>query len=188
MARRGGRALLIPILAVLVQAPAPAPAEDLFAVVERAGKGHADAQFRMGLIYFEGDIVSKDARQAAGWFRKAAEQGHAHGQYNLALKYLLGEGVAKDLRATASWYRKAAEQGDTLAQINLGALYANGNGVERDDARAYAWTGLAAGQGNETAKRNRTMLRQTMTTGDLLGGWALTVRLRGQIRERTAAR
>ncbi len=152
MARRGGRALLIPILAVLVQAAAPALAEDLFAVVERAGKGHADAQFRMGLIYFEGDIVSKDARQAA------------------------------------SWYRKAAEQGDTLAQINLGALYANGTGIERDDARAYAWTSLAAGQGNEIAKRNRTMLRQTMTTGDLLGGSALAVRLRGQIRERTAAR
>ena len=110
-------------------------------MVERAGKGHADTLFRMGLIYFEGGIVSK-----------------------------------------------AAEQGDALAQTNLGALYANGNGVERDDARAYAWTSLAAGQGNETAKRNRTMLRQTMTTGDLLGGWALTVRLRGQIRERTAAR
>ena len=78
--RRGGRAIFVPILAALLAAPAPAPAEDLIAVVERAGEGHADARFRMGLIYFQGDIVARDARQAAGWFRKAAEQGYARAQ------------------------------------------------------------------------------------------------------------
>ena len=79
MARRGRRALLIPILAVLVQAAAPAPAEDLFAVVERAGKGHADTQFRMGLIYFEGDIVSKDARRPPAG--SASGRAGAHGRW-----------------------------------------------------------------------------------------------------------
>ncbi len=119
MARRGRRALLIPILAVLVQAPAPAPAEDLFAVVERAGKGHADAQFRMGLIYFEGDIVSKDARQAAGWFRKAAEQGDTLAQINLGALYANGNGVERDDARAYAWTGLAAGQGNETAKDNL---------------------------------------------------------------------
>ena len=147
MARRGGRALLIPILAVLVQAPAPAPAEDLFAVVERAGKGHADAQFRMGLIYHEGDIVSKDARQAAGWFRKAADQGHAEAQNQLGQMYDEGDGVARDHGEAVRWFRKAAEQGHAHGQFNLALKYLLGEGVAKDLRATASWYRKAADQG-----------------------------------------
>ena len=96
--------------------------------------------------------------------------------------------MARDGRKARDWFRKADEQGDGLAQVNLGAIYANGDGVERDDARAYAWTSLAAGQGDETAKRNLTIIRRGMSTGDLLEGKALAALLGKRIRKRAAAR
>jgi len=88
----------------------------------RAEKGDADAQFNLGVKYYRGDGVPKDAVQAATWYRRAAEQGAASAQYNLGLMHTSGEGVPKDAVQAASWFRKAAEQGYALAQNNLGAM------------------------------------------------------------------
>ena len=152
--RRGGRAIFVPILAALLAAPAPSPAEDLFAVIERAGEGHADAQFRMGLIYHEGDIVSKDARQAAGWFRKAAEQGHAEAQNQLGQMYDVGDGVARDHGEAVRWFRKAAEQGNAHGQFNLALKYLLGEGVAKDLRATASWYRKAADQGDPDAQHN----------------------------------
>ena len=52
-----------------------------------AEQGNAEAQYRLGLSYYNGEGVPKDYAQAAFWWRKAAEQGEDTAQYNL--KYLL---------------------------------------------------------------------------------------------------
>ena len=44
-----------------------------------AEEGHADAQVFVGLIYNEGKGVVQDRREAAKWFRRAAEAGHPRG-------------------------------------------------------------------------------------------------------------
>ncbi len=41
-----------------------------------AEQGHAYAQFTVGLMYENGDGVSKDIDEARKWYRKAADQGH----------------------------------------------------------------------------------------------------------------
>ena len=45
-----------------------------------AEQGNADAQFNLGLMYFEGEEVSQDDAEAVEWWRKAAEQGLAAAQ------------------------------------------------------------------------------------------------------------
>jgi uncharacterized protein len=40
--------------------------------------------------------VTKDAAEAAKWFRKAADQGYAEAQVVLGVSYAEGRGVAKD--------------------------------------------------------------------------------------------
>ena len=119
---------------------------------ELAEQGGADAQFRLGVSYYNGDGVLKDAGEAARWYRKAAEQGHATAQVNLGFLYANGDGVPKDAREAARWYRKAAEQGDAMAQVNLGFLYANGDGVRKDAREAARWYRRSAEQGDANAQ------------------------------------
>jgi tetratricopeptide (TPR) repeat protein len=45
-----------------------------------AERGHADAQFNLGLCYDSGQGVSQDYSEAVKWYRKAAEQGDADAQ------------------------------------------------------------------------------------------------------------
>lgn len=45
-----------------------------------AEKGYAQAQFTLGVCYFNGDDVEKDLSEAVKWYRKAADQGHAEAQ------------------------------------------------------------------------------------------------------------
>jgi len=42
----------------------------------RAELGVAPAQFSLGLMYTNGEGVTKDLTQAIAWYRKAAEQGY----------------------------------------------------------------------------------------------------------------
>ena len=66
--------------------------------------------------------VEKDLKEAAKWYRKAAEQGHAYGQYNLGDMYENGKGVEKDRDEARKWYGKAAAQGHEEAGKRLKAL------------------------------------------------------------------
>ena len=78
-------------------------------------QGHAEAQFKLGVMYANGQGVAPDIAEARKWWRKAAEQGHAGAQ---DVSGLLAGGM--NYAGAAEWYRKAAEQGDADAQYKLG--------------------------------------------------------------------
>jgi len=115
------------LLVVLAVAVCTVAAEDLEAVLKKAGAGDAEAQNLLGRMYHTGTGVPRDSAKAAKWYRKAAEQGHASAQYNLGDMYRIGEGVPKDDTEGFKWYRKAAEQGHDGAQFELGYMYAKGS-------------------------------------------------------------
>ena len=48
-------------------------------------QGNANAQFRLGYMYPDGQGVPQDYEAAAAWYRKAAEQGNKWAQYLLGL-------------------------------------------------------------------------------------------------------
>jgi len=52
-------------------------------ITKAANQGNADAQYQLGLCYFNGNGVRRNYTKAAVWFRMAAEQGHTHAQYQL---------------------------------------------------------------------------------------------------------
>jgi len=56
---------------------------------------------------------SEGYKQAAYWWKKAAEQNHVVAQYKLGLLYKEGRGVPKDEEKAHYWFLKAAEQGST---------------------------------------------------------------------------
>ncbi|MBT5378797.1 MAG: trypsin-like serine protease, partial [Opitutae bacterium] len=105
----------------------------------------------------------QDFKEAAKWFRKAAEQGYAAAQTNLGGMYYSGEGVRQDFKEAAKWLMKAAVQGNPSSQALLGLMYTIGKGVSQDVLLAYAWSNLAAASGDETAKALRDEIAINMT-------------------------
>ena len=108
-----------------------------------AGEGNADAQARLGLLYYRGRGVPQDFAEALRWSRQAADQGDAVAQFNLGFMYSKGRGMPPDYAETAHWYRKAADQGNIEAQFNLGVMYDQGQGVPQDPVEAHKCLSLA---------------------------------------------
>ncbi|MGB7548811.1 MAG: tetratricopeptide repeat protein [Terracidiphilus sp.] len=144
------RLRLSPLTLALVLAPALLPARAQTAgmdpaLLAKANAGDAAAEVLVGEKYAQGSGVAQDSKQAAAWYRKAAEQGNIAGEIHLAALYRDGgKGFPRDRTQAAAWYRKAAEQGDAGAQGTLGLLCSMGLGVAQSDVEAYYWLDLAA--------------------------------------------
>ena len=55
-------------------------------------------------------------KQAAAWYRKAADQGHVEAQLTLGNIYGKGRGVPQSDKEAAVWYPKIADKGHAAAQ------------------------------------------------------------------------
>ena len=117
-----------------------------------AEQGHAKAQYNLGLMFHNGQGVTKDVKEEVRLYRLAAEQGHAKAQYNLGWMYKNGYGVTKDDKEAIRWYRLAADKGDAGAQVSLGWAYYSGEGVTQDHKEAIRWYRLAADKGDADAQ------------------------------------
>jgi len=73
-------------------------------------QGDADAQYNLGVMYWDGQGVSQDYAQAVAWFRKAADQGLAGAQFNLGLAYAKGQGVPQDYTQAHMWLNLSASR------------------------------------------------------------------------------
>jgi TPR repeat protein len=98
--------------------------------------------------------LGQNDKEAAVWYRRAAEQGFAEAQNNLGWMYREGRGVPRDDAEAVKWMRKAAEQDLAAGQNNLGLMYQQGRGVPHDSVEAAAWFTKAAAQGDQLAKKN----------------------------------
>jgi len=112
-----------------------------------AARGVPEAQFKLGVAYYDGMEITQDHQAAASWFRRAAEQGHEVAQFALGEMLLRGEGFPADEVEAAGWIRKSAEQGYAPAQDELAMMYSKGAGVGQNDFEAVNWATKAAEQG-----------------------------------------
>ncbi|MBF7728525.1 sel1 repeat family protein [Pseudomonas sp. N040] len=75
-----------------------------------AEQGNPDAQFNLGLMYFNGTGVPQDDQAALKWFRLAADQGDAFAQFALGNMYFMGRGVETNLVASYALGNLAAAE------------------------------------------------------------------------------
>lgn len=178
MVKRTGKALGIALIAMTAfavpgvgQTAGAQPAGMDAALLAKADAGDAAAQVTVGENYAGGIGAPRDYRQAAAWYRKAAERGDIAGELHLAALYRDGgKGFERDMAQAAVWYRKAAEQGDVGAQATLATLHAMGQGVEQSYEEAYYWLDLAAAvKGPRQAQyaANRQMMGAHITADEL---------------------
>lgn len=120
-----------------------------------AEQGHADAAFKVGMLYDRGETVTHDPAQAAMWYIRAAKAGNVYAQHNLGVAYANGDGVEVNIGKAVEWWIKAAEHGNVDSQYNLGIVYAMGTqGYARDTSKAAQWWRRAAQKGDAMAQYN----------------------------------
>ncbi len=101
------------------------PVRAVFWLTRAATSGLVEAQYRLAMDYYQGQVVPRDLDQARAWWEKAALQGDANSLYSLARLYHTGEGVKIDLDRAEQLYKAAAERGSTWAQQGLTQLRAD---------------------------------------------------------------
>ena len=132
-----------------------------------AEAGIADAQFRLGQIYYKGSGVPQDYSEALHWFGQAAEQGYPAAQTNLGAMYYYGYGAPKDFKEAEFWFRKSAEQGFPAGHNHLGQLYFEGQGVDRYLVKAHTHLNIACALGYRLGCKNRDTVSTIMTPADI---------------------
>lgn len=118
---------------------------------QKAEAGDAEAQTQLGVAYAKGTGVDMNQKEAAKWYKMAADQGYANAQWNLAFRYVRGQGVAEDYKEAARYFKLAAEQGYAPAEYDLGMMYLQGMGVTRSRSKAIDWIVKASEHGYKEA-------------------------------------
>lgn len=113
----------------------------------RAYEGDRDAQFKVGVLFTNGDFDAPDHEQAVYWYKQASLQGHALAQYNLGHQYLAGLGVERSEKKAMEWWLKAAMRDHALAQFNVGRGYYLGIGLDKNHRESKMWFERAAKNG-----------------------------------------
>lgn len=60
-----------------------------------ANGGNPLAQYRLGMMYYNGQGVPEDEKQSIYWWKKAAAQGYVEAMFQLGSAYLFGSQTAK---------------------------------------------------------------------------------------------
>lgn len=81
-----------------------------------AGKGNAEAQYNLGIMYRAGRGVPRDMKEAKKWYQLAAEQGHVLAQFNLGWMYASGKGAPQDYARSHMWFTIAIANADSEAK------------------------------------------------------------------------
>ena len=113
-----------------------------------AEAGNAEAQHKLGDLFYKGRGGAVDYLAAGKWYARAAEAlgtDWAHeAQYNLGLMHAAGQGMPKDPHGALMWLEIATASGSDLAPDTAAILAAKLTPQQAAAAREHARTWLAA--------------------------------------------
>ena len=91
-----------------------------------AEKHFFQAEYYLGMLYYNAQGTVKDFDEAFYWVKRAADKGYSRAELQVAIMYHFGEGVEEPNNDLAIiWAEKAAQQGLTEAKIVLRILSEN---------------------------------------------------------------
>ena len=87
----------------------------------KAEQGDADAQFNLGFMYFLGEAIPLDYKEAFRWYRASAVQGNSSAQGSLGAMYRAGLGLPQDYILAHMWYNLAVANSELDQERNIWA-------------------------------------------------------------------
>jgi len=119
-----------------------------------AYKGNVDAQYNLGIFYYNGIGVKQNKVLAFIWLSTASSKNHSLAQNKLGYMYEKGEiPDIKNKKHALEQYLKSAKQDYNIAQLNLG-MYYNQLTDKNSLKQAFYWYTKAANNGNVAAMNN----------------------------------
>ncbi len=117
-------------------------------LTECADDGDAFSCYKLGTLYFKGEIINQDLDKAEKYLLSAKDNKFT--QYTLGKLYLQKEKY--DIEKAISYFEKSADK-NMQASYQLGTLYFSGaDDLEKDKEKAMQYLNLSAEQGNEYAQ------------------------------------
>lgn len=107
-----------------------------------------EAQYMIGREYRIGDCRKIDYRNAAKWFKMAADNGEAQAASAYAEILFDGKLGSPDRKAAVTYIQMAALAGDDAALVDIAEVYDAGIGVTKNPLRAREYYEAAAEKGN----------------------------------------
>ncbi len=123
------------------------------AVMRAAEGGCAIAQFYLGTLYEDGELIDYDQGLSIKWLTEAANQNYPPAMNRLGAAYALGRGVPEDDARGTDYYRRAADLGDARAMLNYARALEMGSGTEKNTGAAIAYYRRAAAQSDDAEIR-----------------------------------
>jgi len=132
-------------------AVAVGPISDIPQTSDVEDRGHVSKESALGEAYLTGKGVTRDLKQAAYWYEKAAGLGDPVAQNQIGYLYQIGLGVPADPVRAVHWFQLAAANGLTNAKVNLAVAYIWGVGAQLDLKMGERLLLEAAAKGNSVA-------------------------------------
>jgi len=141
-----------PVLAGMKEAKAAYEAKDYKTAFKEylplAEAGNADAQYRIGRMYRDGEGVTSDYNKSIKWFISSAKNGTIPVLVSLGYMAGKGMGLSESISKENCFYRIAAERGSENGQWNL---YMNLSDSFFTMKEAKKWLNRAVKQGQPNA-------------------------------------
>lgn len=117
-----------------------------------AQQGNAEAQAKLGVMFYWGRGTFRSDSKTYVWSLKAARQGHQQAQHMMGYLFENGIHVEKDINKAIEWYRKSADQGYAPAQANLAGIYMLSEERPKEYQRGFRLAQSAAAKNNKHAE------------------------------------
>lgn len=113
-------------------------------IIQAAQQGDAGAQRELGAMYYFGEGVPQDYKEAIKWYSKSAEQNYVKSQVMLGYMYYHGEGVQQEYVLAHMWFNLAAVQGNVNASElrDIAAEKMTPSQIEKAQKLAREWKAL----------------------------------------------
>lgn len=110
-----------------------------FILRKAAKQGNNEAEFLLGMAYYEGLGVSHNWDDAKKWFMKSVEHGYPKAMYQLGFMYHYGIGTGPDIMKALEMYTNSADLGYGKAMKMLGRVYHSGELGVIDENRSLIY-------------------------------------------------
>lgn len=117
-----------------------------------AEAGNPYAQYLIGRLCRDGELLIPDWVNARYWFSEAAQRGLVAAQYALGSLYLSDDAEVRDPDAGLRWLETAYQNGSSYSAYRLGKEYLKGEVTEKNVPKALEYLNRSAEAGNQFAQ------------------------------------
>ena len=119
---------------------------------QAVAEGSGQAQYSLGRLLLEGELIPKDIMRARTLLLSSARQENPFAAYTLGRMFQDGDGAPRDVPTAIRWYTQAARQGHAPSMCRLGRFYLDGTETAPDPAAGLAWLEAAVAKGSNPAR------------------------------------